>query len=199
MPDEATIRGEIFHSLELWGQWPITTRDAYVCPFCKKKVLPKGSRPDIMVMSVAVEVKVFKGNRWNFKKLTAGQRAYLDWFANTGRPAFLALATTEGRAGSKEGRRLWFVPWLRWRVVEDLLVQQGEKSIIVHARDAHEKAFRDSFLDADTMLENYEMTWAGDRTWLFPEELMGQPGPSTDSAYFQERKEHWLWEGYPEK
>ena len=199
MPNEATVRGEIFHSLKQWGMWPITTRDAVICPRCHAKILPEGSRPDIMVMGVAVEVKVFKGNRWNFKKLRAGQRAYLDWFANTGRPAFLALGTTEEKAGSKDGRRLWCVPWLRWKIVEDLLVQKGEKSIIIHAEGAHKKAFRDSGLDAVNLLRDWELDWAGRRTWLFPNDLLGQPGPATDSAYFEERKKYWLEEGYPEK
>lgn len=195
--NEATIRGEVFRSLWQWGMWPITTRDAVICPRCGAKILPEGSRPDIMVMSVAIEVKAFDG-RWNFKELRAGQRAYLDWFSSTGRPAFLALGTTKGRVGSKDGRRLWCVPWERWKVIEGLLVQAGEKSIILHAADAHKLKIRNSCLDAATMLKDFEMGWAGDRTWTFPSILWGQPGPPTDSAYFQGRKSHWLSEGYPE-
>jgi len=176
--NEATIRGEVRRALNATGRWCPPIRDAMICPKCNGKVLPAADRPDVVAMSstlpdVVVEIKATdeEDSSFPFRSITTGQRKWLTVWVLSGNTAYLALGTRRGRVGSKNGRRLWLVPWPEWIEVENR-VRQHQISLPIYQHKCRTNAMKEEGIYADAILDGWELEWAGGAIkWRLPPSL----------------------------
>lgn len=167
---EKKVRQEVYRLLRNLGYWPVRGRDTIVCKQCGSRMHPPIGRPDILVLAPlgknsVVEVKVVNAERekaFALDKIRPEQRAWMNAWDEDGGKGYLAIGTVNVRP-----RRLWVVPWSRWRYVEDVTTAMHRKSIPVDLETY--SRLPDSVLDIAETLEDYEMEWIEGQWWL-PEE-----------------------------
>lgn len=184
---EADIRGEVFNLLERYHYWPMTQQNATVCPRCHTQWRPPASRPDIVTLqNVVVECKSYpRRGAFPFAAIEAGQRGWLDLASDDGIDAYLALGTRTGRAGTRNPRRLWIVPWSVWLAVEER-VRPFQDSLPLMAGLAKLLAVRERGLGAVELLQQWALYWENGE-WHLPLLHPLYTGEERDLAEWRER------------
>lgn len=119
---EREIRGKIYRLLRKGSWYPVTQTDAAICPACGASVLPIEGRPDILVPTVAVEVKALRlstSKSFSFSEIKENQRRWLNDFAQLGFLGFIGLGVIDRRGSRDCLVSLFLVEWTQWLKIEE--------------------------------------------------------------------------------
>lgn len=182
--NEASVRLEVYHSLQGYGYWPLHMKDAILCPRCGCKILPAvAGRPDILVLdplsrTLVCEVKIVdldKSLSFAFTQIEDDQRRWMTaWMEHEGR-GFIAIGTL-----SERPRRLWVIPWSEWIYRLEPTFKDREWTSIPVDHKLYKRISKNiPVLSMVTEFEKYQMLWViGKRIegnkfsmshWEFPE------------------------------
>jgi hypothetical protein len=133
--------------------------DILQCPVCANTIWQSHRMPDFEITYLGtktlVEVKQGSGKYgvWNFADPEKGirdiQREVMDeWEDEQGVMPWLFLVLGAGRA--PDGRGAFLIPWDHWKQFEDVLLDEGQKSIRFQGG---------RMLTAVELLKDYRMAW----------------------------------------
>lgn len=149
----------------LGGDWQ-KYRDLMFCKYCGKEQWKADEKPDfqftIKGRSYLCEVKQ-SNKAWVFTdKEGSGirniQRQELDRWEKEHNPCFLFISLGPGPA--PHNRSAWLVPWGEWKIIEQQLLEKGQKSLArIAARN----------IGAIDLLWKWELVWKkGEGIWSIP-------------------------------